>query len=120
MLRMLRMNTVARTCAFSFGIVLTFASTVRADSGTTQQLGSGTGTSQQDPAISGTGVVWTSYDGRQFDIYYQDLSVAGTTPQNLTAKLTGDQFLDDIYNGSVVFTNTGTGAVASDILVVDT
>ena len=116
---MLRMNVAARTCAFAFGVVTAFAATVRADSGTSQQLGGGAGTTQNSPALSGSGVVWTNFDGTQFDIYYQDVAVAGATPTNLTASLPGDQFLEDIDKGSVVFTNTKPGAASSDILMVD-
>ena len=116
---MLRMKSAARTCAFALGVMAAFASTVRADAGTSVQLGGGAGTSQNAPALSGAGVVWTNYDGTQFDIYYQDVSVAGSTPTNLTASLPGDQFLEDIDRGSVVFTNTKPGAASSDILLVD-
>src|SRR4029079_19372461 len=92
----------------------------RADSGTTQQLGGGTaGWTQNSPTLSGAGVVWTNFDGAQFDVYYQDVSVAGATPTNLTASLPGDQFLQDIDRGSVVFTNTKPGAASSDILLID-
>lgn len=121
MLRMLAMDHAARTCALAFGLVATFAASVRADvtGGTTQQLGGGGGSTQDSPAISGSGVVWTNFDGTQCDIYYQDVAVAGAAPKNLTAALPGDQFLEDIANGSVVFTNTAPGAVASDILIVD-
>lgn len=121
-----RMTAALRTCAstlrasaFALGLVA-FAATVRADSGTSQQLGGGSaGWSQSGPALSGAGVVWTNFDGTQFDIYYQDVSVAGSTPSNLTASLPGDQFLEDIDRGSVVFTNTSPGAASSDILMID-
>lgn len=116
---MLGMKSAARTCAFALGVMAAFASTVRADAGTSVQLGGGAGTSQNAPALSGAGVVWTNYDGTQFDIYYQDVSVAGSTPTNLTAALAGDQFLQDIDRGSVVFTNTKPGAASSDILLID-
>ena len=116
---MLRMNRATRTCAFALGVVATFATTVRADAGTSTQLGAAAGTSQSSPALSGAGVVWTNFDGTQFDIYYQDVSVAGSSPTNLTASLPGDQFLQDIDRGSVVFTNTKPGAASSDILLVD-
>jgi TolB protein len=120
MLRMLAMNHAVRTCALAFGVVAAFAASVRADTGgTTQQLGGGAGTLQDTPAISGSGVVWTNYDGAHFDIYYQDVAAVGATPQNLTASLDGDQFLEDINSGSVVFTNTAPNAVASDILLAD-
>ena len=89
-----RMKRALRTCAFALGVMAAFASSVRADSGTSLQLGGGTaGWSQNSPALSGSGVVWTNFDGTQFDIYYQDVSVAGSTPTNLTAILPGDQFL---------------------------
>jgi beta propeller repeat protein len=114
------MKRASRTCAFALGVMATFASTVRADSGSSQQLGGGTaGWQQNAPALSGAGVVWTNFDGTQFDIYYQDVSVAGSTPSNLTAGLAGDQFLEDIDRGSVVFTNTKPGAASSDILMID-
>src|SRR5437764_4345677 len=101
------MKAATRTCAVALGVVAAFASTVRADSGSSLQLGGGTaGWSQNSPALSGAGVVWTNFDGTQFDIYYQDVSAAGSTPSNLTASLPGDQFLEDIDRGSVVFTNT--------------
>jgi beta propeller repeat protein len=117
---MMRMTAAARTCALALGVMAAFASTVRADSGTTQQLGGGVaGTTQNSPALSGSGITWTNFDGTQFDIYYQDISVAGSTPTNLTAGLPGDQFLQDIDRGSVVFTNTKPGAASSDILVID-
>jgi beta propeller repeat protein len=116
---MLRMNRAVRTCAFAFGVVA-FAASVHADSGTTIQLGGGVaGTQQNSPALSGAGVVWTNFDGAQFDIYYQDVSVAGGTPSNLTGSLPGDQFLEDIDRGTVVFTNTKPGAASSDILTID-
>jgi beta propeller repeat protein len=115
-----RMTAAARTCALALGVMAAFASTVRADSGTTQQLGGGVaGATQNAPALSGSGVTWTNFDGTQFDIYYQDISVAGSSPTNLTAGLPGDQFLQDIDRGSVVFTNTKPGAASSDILVID-
>src|SRR4051812_6864115 len=119
---MLAMNHAARTCAFAFGVVATFAASVHADSstgGSTQQLGGGPGTSQDTPALSGSGVVWTNFDGAHFDIFFQDVAAAGATPKNLTSTLDGDQFLEDIYAGSVVFTNTAPMAPASDILVAD-
>jgi beta propeller repeat protein len=117
---MWRMTPAVRTCAFALGVVATFASSVRADSGPSQQLGGGIAGSQQSaPAISGAGVVWTNFDGAQFDIWYQDVSVAGSSPTNLTSSLPGDQFLQDIDRGSVVFTNTKPGAASSDILVID-
>jgi beta propeller repeat protein len=117
---MWRMTPAARTCALALGVMAAFASTVRADSGTSQQLGGGVaGTTQNSPALSGGGVTWTNFDGTQFDIFYQDVSVAGSTPTNLTAGLPGDQFLQDIDRGSVVFTNTKPGAASSDILVID-
>ena len=51
-----------------------------------RQLGGGVaGSSQNSPALSGAGVTWTNFDGTQFDIFYQDISVAGSTPTNLTA-----------------------------------
>jgi TolB protein len=116
---MLRMTYALRTCAFALGVMAVFASTVRADSGTTQQLGGGTpGWTQNAPTLSGAGVVWTNFDGAQFDVYYQDVTV-GSTPINLTASLAGDQFLQDIDRGSVVFTNTKPGATSSDILLID-
>jgi beta propeller repeat protein len=116
---MLRMKRAVRTVAFALGVVA-FVASVQADSGTTQQLGGGVPGSQQDaPALSGAGVVWTNYDGTQFDIYYQDVSVAGGTPANLTGSLAGDQFLEDIDHGTVVFTNTKPGAASSDILTID-
>ena len=115
------MTYALRTCAFALGVTLAFAASVRADSGgTSQQLGGGTaGWTQNSPTLSGSGVVWTNFDGTQFDVYYQDVSVAGATPTNLTASLPGDQFLQDIDKGSVVFTNTKPGAASSDILVID-
>jgi len=116
---MTRMKCAARTCAFALGVMAAFATSVRADSGTSVQLGGGAGTSQSAPALSGSGVVWTNFDGKQFDIYYQDVAVAGATPTNLTASLAGDQFLQDIDRGSVVFTNTKPGAASSDILMID-
>jgi beta propeller repeat protein len=115
-----RMTVPARTCTFAVGVIIALATTVRADTGTTQQLGGGVaGWSQNSPALSGAGVVWTNFDGTQFDIYYQDVSVAGSTPTNLTASLPGNQFLEDIDRGSVVFTDTKPGALASDILLID-
>jgi len=118
---MLCMMHALRTCALALGVTAAFAATVRADAvGTTQQLGGGTaGWTQNSPTLSGSGVVWTNYDGAQFDVYYQDVSVAGGTPTNLTASLPGDQFLQDIDKGSVVFTNTKPGAASSDILLID-
>src|SRR6185312_7206521 len=117
---MLRMKYALRTCAFALGVTVAFASSVKADSGTSVQLGGGTaGWTQNSPTLSGAGVVWTNFDGTQFDIYYQDVSVAGATPTNLTASLPGDQFLEDIDRGSVIFTNTKPGAAASDILLID-
>ncbi len=117
---MLRMNVATRTCAFAFGVMAAFAATVRADAGTSVQLGGGVaGWSQSSPELSGSGVVWTNFDGTQFDIYYQDVSLVGATPTNLTASLPGDQFLEDIDKGSVVFTNTKPGAASSDILMLD-
>ncbi|MGZ3438127.1 MAG: hypothetical protein ACXVDD_01340 [Polyangia bacterium] len=114
------MTRAVRTCAFALGVVAAFAASVQADSGTTQQLGGGVAGSQQDaPALSGAGVVWTNYDGTQFDIYYQDVSVAGGTPTNLTGSMPGDQFLEDIDRGTVVFTNSKPGAASSDILTID-
>src|SRR3982751_1161839 len=116
---MLAMNRAVRACAFAFGVVA-FAASVRADSGTTVQLGGGlAGSTQNSPAISGGGVVWTNFDGAQFDIFYQDVSVVGSTPSNLTAQLPGDQFLEDIDRGTVVFSNTKPSAASSDILTVD-
>src|SRR6478672_6223364 len=119
---MWRMTTAARTCALAFGVMATFAfaTVVRADAGTSTQLGGGlAGSSQNSPALSGAGITWTNFDGTQFDIFYQDISVAGSTPTNLTAGLPGDQFLEDIDRGSVVFTNTKPGAASSDILLID-
>jgi len=117
---MLRMKYALRTCAFALGVTVAFASSVKADSGTSVQLGGGTaGWTQNSPTLSGAGVVWTNFDGTQFDVYYEDVSVAGSTPTNLTASLPGDQFLQDIDKGSVVFTNTKPGAASSDILLVD-
>jgi beta propeller repeat protein len=116
----MRMTHALRTCAFALGVTAAFAASVRADAGTSQQLGGGTaGWTQNSPTLSGSGVVWTNFDGTQFDVYYQDVSVAGATPTNLTASLPGDQFLQDIDKGSVVFTNTKPGAASSDILLID-
>jgi beta propeller repeat protein len=115
-----RMKRALRTCAFALGVMAAFATSVRADAGTSVQLGGGVaGWQQNSPALSGSGVVWTNFDGTQFDIYYQDAAVAGATPTNLTANLPGDQFLEDIDRGSVVFTNTKPGAASSDILLID-
>src|SRR4051812_14586826 len=113
------MGIAARTCALTLGVMAAFASTVRADAGTSTQIGALAGSSQNSPALSGGGVTWTNFDGTQFDIYYQDVTVAGSTPTNLTSGLPGDQFLQDIDRGSVVFTNTKPGAASSDILVID-
>jgi beta propeller repeat protein len=115
-----------RTCAFTVGVVAAFASSVRADvAGTTQQLGAAPGTTQMAPAISGTGVVWTHYDGTQFDIYYVDVTppppgAPPPTPVNLTNSR-DNEFLEDIDRGSVVYTHTG-GPLSSpgDILLLDT
>ena len=115
-----RMKRALRTCAFALGVMAAFATSVRADAGTSVQLGGSTaGWQQNSPALSGSGVVWTNFDGTQFDIYYQDVSIAGSTASNLTANLPGDQFLQDIDRGSVVFTNTKPGAASSDILLID-
>ena len=57
--------------------------------------------------------MWTNSDGTQFDVYYQDVAVAGTVPANLTASLHGDQFLQDVDRGSVVLTHTKPGAASS-------
>ncbi len=133
MLRMLAMSERrgprARASAFviaarltvAIAVVAALAASVRADTGTTVQLGATPNTQQSSPAISGSGVTWTNFDSttQGFDIFYQDVAVAGATPTNLTASLPGDQFLEDIDNGSVVFTNTSPNAVASDILLVD-
>jgi len=109
-----------RTCAFALGVMAAFATSVRADAGTSQQLGGGTaGWSQNSPALSGGGVVWTNFDGTQFDIFYQDVAVAGGAPTNLTGNIPGDQFLEDIDRGTVVFTNTKPNASSSDILTID-
>src|SRR5438309_5856883 len=115
-----RMKRALRTCALAIIVMAAFATSVRADAGTSTQLGGGTaGWQQNSPALSGSGVVWTNFDGKQFDIYYQDVSLVGATPSNLTANLPGDQFLEDIDRGSVVFTNTKPGAASSDILLID-
>ena len=115
-----RMKRALRTCAIALGVMAAFTASVRADTGTSVQLGGGNaGWSQNAPALSGSGVVWTNFDGTQFDIYYQDVAIAGSTPSNLTANLPGDQFLEDIDRGSVVFTNTKPGAASSDILLID-
>src|SRR5436305_12413391 len=112
------MKAATRTCAVALGVMAAFASSVRADAGTSVQLGGGNaGWSQNAPALSGAGVVWTNFDGAQFDIYYQDVSVAGSMPTNLTAGPPGDQFLEDTDRGSVVFTNTKPGAASSAILM---
>jgi beta propeller repeat protein len=119
---MLRMTYALRTCAFALGVTAAIGATVRADAGgSSQQLGGGTaGWTQNAPELSGSGVVWTNYDGTQFDVYYQDVSVAGGAPINLTASLPGDQFLEDIDQTAAVLTNTKPGAASSDILLVDT
>lgn len=112
------------TCALATiaaaGLVAS-ASGARADSGgTTLQLGAAPGLQQSAPAISGSGVVWTSFDGQQFDIYYQDVST-GAAPINLTGTRGENEFLEDIDNGSVVYIHTG-GANGSpgDIYILDT
>jgi beta propeller repeat protein len=75
---------------------------------------------QEAPAISGSGVVWTNYDGTQFDIYYQDVA-SGAAPRNLTPDSRDNEFLEDIDRGFVVFTHTG-GMTNSpgDVKLLDT
>ncbi|MDB4968395.1 MAG: domain containing protein [Myxococcales bacterium] len=117
---MLRMKSM-RTCALALGLVTLLSTSVRADvPGSTQQLGAQPGMTQEAPAISGSGVVWTNFDGVQFDIYYQDVA-SGAAPQNLTPGSPDNEFLEDIDRGFVVFTHTG-GMTNSpgDVKLLDT
>jgi TolB protein len=114
------MTVMLRTCALAASLVMLVATSVRADvAGTTQQLGGSPGTTQIAPAISGTGVVWTHYDGTQFDIFYVDVAT-GAAPVNITNS-PDDEFLEDIDRGAIVYTHSG-GMLNSpgDILLYDT
>jgi len=104
----------------SAGSLLLTSSISRGDFvGTTTSLQPGTSLAQDLPAISGTRVEWTSYNGSHFDIYYVD--VASTqSPINLTNTANdGDQFIAAIDGSSIAFTNTKVGALSSDIELVD-
>src|SRR5262245_62171986 len=114
------MTVMLRTCALAASLVTLVATSVRADvAGTTQQLGGSPGTTQTAPAISGTGVVWTNFDGTPFDIYYVDRAT-GAAPLNITNS-PDNEFLEDIDRGAIVYTHTG-GLLNSpgDILLYDT
>lgn len=115
------MRSRVQTCASCLVALVALGASVRADvAGTSRQLGALAGSTQTAPAISGTGAVWTNFDGTQFDIYYQDVA-AGVAPTNLTNTPGDNEFLEDIDNGSVVYTHTGGPNNASgDILMIDT
>jgi beta propeller repeat protein len=97
-------------------------------SGTIQQLSTATATDQQEtPAISGTQVVWTDVGGgSNFEIWLLDLAsglpaanITNTPPcsptldQNIPC---GNEFLEDIDAGNVVWTHSATG-MSGDIVV---
>ncbi len=109
------------TCVVALGAVTLIAATVRADvQGTTQQLGALAGSQQLTPAISGSGVVWTNFDGTQADIYFQDVAGSGA-PVNITNTPGDNEFLEDIDQGAVVFTHTGgPGNSPGDVFLYDT
>jgi beta propeller repeat protein len=109
-----------RTYGLGLAVLVAVATSVRADvAGSSQQLGALAGSTQTAPAISGTGAVWTNYDGAQFDIYYQD--VVSGAPTNLTKTPGDNEFLEDIDKGFVVYTHTGGPTNApGDILMLDT
>jgi beta propeller repeat protein len=86
--------------------------------GTVQQVGALPGSQQTAPAVSGSGVVWSNLSGSNYDIYFQDLAVAGSVPTNLTNTPLDNEFLEDISNGNVVWTHTGSGS-DGDIVVWD-
>ena len=74
---------------------------------------------QNSPALSGAASSGPTSTARSSTSTIRTSPLVGATPTNLTASLPGDQFLEDIDRGSVVFTNTKPGAASSDILLID-
>lgn len=114
------MRSLLRSCVFALTALVVVGSSVRADvAGSARQLGALAGHQQTAPAVSGSGVVWTDFNGSQFDIYFQDVST-GNGPVNLTGAVAGNDFLEDIDKSNVVFTHTGgPNNAAGDILMID-
>jgi beta propeller repeat protein len=96
--------------------------------GTIQQLSTATATDQQEtPTVSGTQVVWTDVvGGSNFDIWFLDL-ISGLPARNITNTPAcsptldqnipcGNEFLEDIDAGNVVWTHSATG-MTGDIVV---
>jgi beta propeller repeat protein len=90
--------------------------------GTITRLSSGSATDQQNqPAISGTNVVWTQSQipagggANNFEIYFVDLNNPAA-PLNLTNTPGDQEFLEDIDGANVVWTHTSAG-IPGDIVV---
>jgi TolB protein len=104
-------------------LVLATAADVSAATGTITRLSSGAADDQQNqPAISGTNVVWTEAEtpagsNTNFDIYYFDINNPASG-LNLTNTPAEQEFLEDIDGTNVVWTRT-TAGVPGDIVVYD-
>ena len=90
--------------------------------GTITQLSSGSSTNQQnEPAISGTRVVWTNAltlpsGTANFDTFLLDVA-SGTPAVNLNNTPADQEFLPDIDNGNIVWIHTATNTIPGDIVL---
>lgn len=84
--------------------------------GTKQQLGIGIPEKNVAPTISGTGVVWTNLYNNHLDLYYQNVSITGGTPRDLTNTSNEDEFLGDIDNSNIAFIQINTYGIHSILI----